>query len=94
MLKKILNSKLFPHIFLVILIGLATLISVRFWLPESLRLDESQSIWQSNRSYMDMLEVLARDVHMPLYGTLLHFWMDVFGNNISTNRAIFGESNT
>jgi mannosyltransferase len=88
MFKKIFQSKLFPHFFLVFLIGLATLISVRFWLPESLRLDESQSIWQSNRSYMDMLEVLARDVHMPLYGTLLHFWIETFGNNISTNRIL------
>jgi mannosyltransferase len=35
-----------------------------------------------------MLEVLARDVHMPLYGTLLHHWINFFGNNISTNRIL------
>lgn len=63
-------------------------ISNRFFLPESLRLDESQSIWQANRSLKDMLEVNARDVHMPLYNILLHNWMNYFGNNIFTNRIL------
>ena len=63
-------------------------ISNRFFLPESLRLDESQSIWQANRSLKDMIEVNARDVHMPLYNILLHSWMNYFGNNIFTNRIL------
>jgi uncharacterized membrane protein len=63
-------------------------ISNRFFLPESLRLDESQSIWQANRSLKDMFEVNARDVHMPLYNILLHNWMNYFGNNIFTNRLL------
>jgi mannosyltransferase len=59
-----------------------------YFLPESLRLDESQSIWQANRPLKDMLEVNARDVHMPLYNVLLHNWINFFGNNILTNRLL------
>ena len=64
------------------------IISNRYFIPESLRLDESQSIWQANRPLKDMLEVNARDVHMPLYNILLHSWMNYFGNNIFTNRLL------
>lgn len=63
-------------------------ISNRYFIPESLRLDESQSIWQANRPLKEMLEVNARDVHMPLYNILLHNWMNYFGNNIFTNRLL------
>lgn len=67
---------------------LVFVISNRYFIPESLRLDESQSIWQANRPIRDMLEVNARDVHMPLYNILLHNWMNYFGNNIFTNRLL------
>jgi mannosyltransferase len=88
MLNKLLKFKYFTQFFLVFLVSIACTISVRFFIPESLRLDESQSIIQSNRPYLAMLESLARDVHMPLYASLLHVWINVFGNSISTNRFL------
>lgn len=63
-------------------------ISYNYLLPESLRLDESQSMWQANRPFMALLEISARDVHMPLYNILLNGWIGVFGNNIFTNRIL------
>jgi mannosyltransferase len=82
------KSPYFSFIYIVFLMSAVFVISNRFFLPESLRLDESQSIWQANRSLKDMLEVNARDVHMPLYNILLHNWMNFFGNNIFTNRLL------
>jgi mannosyltransferase len=82
------KSHYFSFIYIVFLMSAVFVISNRFFLPESLRLDESQSIWQANRSLKDMLEVNARDVHMPLYNILLHNWMNYFGNNIFTNRLL------
>jgi hypothetical protein len=45
-----------------------------FFFNQSLRLDESQSLWQSGRSAADILTIVAQDVHVPLYHELLHFW--------------------
>jgi mannosyltransferase len=54
----------------------------------SLRLDESQSIWQSSHSFRGMLHAVALDVHVPLYHTILHYWMFFFGNAIPTIRIL------
>ena len=85
---KFFRSSYFRYVYLIVLVLITTFISVRFLLPESLRLDESQSIWQSNHPYLEMLQWLARDVHMPLYATMLHYWMQVFGNDIYSNRIL------
>jgi mannosyltransferase len=85
---KFFKSPYFNFVYIVFLMSLVFVISNRYFIPESLRLDESQSIWQANRSLRDMLEVNARDVHMPLYNILLHNWMNYFGNNIFTNRLL------
>lgn len=55
---------------------------------QSLRLDEGQSIWQTSHSFTGMLQVIAQDVHMPLYHTLLHFWIGLFGNGVETVRSL------
>jgi mannosyltransferase len=88
MLKKLFKYKYFTEIFLVITLSLASIISILYFIPESLRLDESQSIIQSNRPFPELVESLARDVHMPLYATLLHVWINIFGNNIPTSRFL------
>ncbi len=82
------RSQKIPYFFLIFLVGVSTTVSLYFFLPESLRLDESQSMIQANRPYFGMLESVARDVHMPLYGTLLHGWLALFGNSITTNRIL------
>ena len=86
--KKLFNSIYFRNFYLIFLVLFTTFISIRFLFRESLRLDESQSIWQANRPFGDFLVTIARDVHMPLYGTILNIWMNFFGNNIYTNRFI------
>lgn len=71
------------------LVGLMALVcglAYFFFLPQSLRLDESQSLWQSSRSAAEILTIVAQDVHVPLYHELLHFWRMVFGNSVETAR--------
>jgi mannosyltransferase len=82
------RSKAVTYYYILFLMLLVFAISYFFLLPQSLRLDESQSIWQANRPFKDLLEVSARDVHVPLYNTILHYWIEFFGNNIFTNRLM------
>ncbi|OGY08252.1 MAG: hypothetical protein A2782_00545 [Candidatus Blackburnbacteria bacterium RIFCSPHIGHO2_01_FULL_43_15b] len=55
---------------------------------QSIRLDESQSLWMSGKSLPILLKLTAEDVHVPLYGILLHFWIQIFGNNIILARIL------
>jgi len=55
---------------------------------QSLRLDEAQSLWQSARSPAGILKIIAQDVHVPLFGLMLHFWMLVFGNGVAVARVM------
>lgn len=69
-------------------IGGVLLISQTFLINNSLRLDESQSVWQASHSFSGMLGVVAQDVHMPLYHIILHFWMQIFGNGVDSVRSL------
>ena len=55
-------------------------------LKQSLRLDEAQSLWQTDRSLSGMFHLVAQDVHVPLYHVLLHFWQQLFGNQVEGAR--------
>jgi mannosyltransferase len=55
---------------------------------KSLRLDESQSLWQSSHSLGGLLRVVAEDVHVPLYHLMLHFWILYFGSAVTTVRLM------
>lgn len=55
---------------------------------QSIRLDESQSLWMSGKSLPVLLKLTAEDVHVPLYGVLLHFWIHIFDNNIASARML------
>lgn len=57
-----------------------------FLMDESLRLDEAQSLWQTDRSLSGVMRVVARDVHMPLYHVLLFGWQKIFGNQVAAVR--------
>ena len=63
-------------------------ISLLFVIQESLRLDEAQSIWQTSHSLSETLNIVANDVHVPLYHILLHYWMVIFGTGVETVRAM------
>lgn len=53
----------------------------------SLRLDESQSLWQTSHSMRELLDSLSRNVHVPLYHTTIHYWQIVWGNGVVAGRV-------
>ncbi|MDB5244756.1 MAG: rane protein-like protein [Parcubacteria group bacterium] len=57
-----------------------------FFIGQSLRLDESQSLWQVSRSLSGILTLVAGDVHVPLYHVLLHYWRMAFGESVTIAR--------
>src|SRR5581483_6130564 len=62
------------------------LLSLIFFANQSLRLDESQSLWQSAHNIPGIMQVVAEDVHVPLYHILLHFWQLLWGTNVAVAR--------
>lgn len=68
------------------LMALAALLACFFFLNQSLRLDESQSLWQTGRSAREILTIVAQDVHVPLYHELLHFWRIFAGDGVEAGR--------
>ena len=73
---------------LVVLVAFAVYFSVNVFALSSLRLDEAQSLFQTNRDISGMLHLVAQDVHVPLYHTLLHFWQLFFGQDIFVARML------
>ena len=63
-------------------------LSYGLFLHSSLQLDEAQSLWQSSHSILGILHTVALDVHVPLYHLLLHFWLLIFGEHISSARIL------
>lgn len=63
-------------------------LSTLFFLNQSLRLDEAQSLWQTSRAPFDILRLLAGDVHVPLYHILLHYWRVMFGDTVAIARLL------
>jgi len=56
---------------------------------QSLWLDEAFSVWLARHPLQEMLGwVVKIDQHPPLYYTILHFWVSVFGDGASTVRAL------
>lgn len=58
------------------------------FLRNSIRLDEAQSLWQTNHSYGELLQIVAKDVHVPLYHLVLRTWRLVLGPDIQTARLL------
>lgn len=54
----------------------------------SIRLDEAQSLWQTDHSYGKLLQLVAQDVHVPLYHLVLRTWRLVLGPDIGTARTL------
>lgn len=69
-------------------IAVSLLLSIVSLFSQSIRLDESQSIWVATKSVATILQIDAQDVHVPLYTTLLHFWIQVLGTDIITVRIL------
>jgi mannosyltransferase len=76
-------------VFLLVFLMLAvSALSFLFLSRQSLRLDEAQSIWQSSHSTFGVINVISQDVHVPLYGLLLHFWQLFFGTDVAVGRTL------
>ncbi len=73
---------------IVFLMLMATVFSFVFFQQQSLRLDEAQSIWQTSHSPLKVVEIIATDVHVPLYHIILHFWILIFGSDVSLARFL------
>lgn len=75
-----------------LIIGLLMLfviaLSMFFFSGQSLRLDEAQSLWQSSHTPAKILNVIAQDVHVPLYHMILHFWQLFMGNDVTGARVL------
>ena len=65
-----------------------TVVSQVFYVHASIRLDESQSIWQTSRTLRGTIATVARDVHVPAYHVILHYWQILFGSSIETARSL------
>ncbi len=70
----------------IMLIPLA--LSAFFFMGQSLRLDEAQSLWQTSRSVSAIFKQVGSDVHVPFYHLLLHFWQIYFGATIVSARLM------
>jgi mannosyltransferase len=73
-----------------LLASIAGVITIsRVWLADmSIRLDESQSLWQTSHSLAGTIHTVALDVHVPLYHVLLHTTMFYFGDSLTVARTI------
>lgn len=79
------NSK---WLWLSVMMALVLALSYAFFMNQSLRLDEAQSLWQSSRSPTHIITLVAQDVHVPLYHELLHFWRLLVGDSVTSARAL------
>jgi 4-amino-4-deoxy-L-arabinose transferase-like glycosyltransferase len=60
---------------------------------ESLWLDEAHTYWTVRSSPADIIKILSKDVHPPLYFLLLHSWVRILGDSDGAIRlfsAVFG----
>ena len=86
--EKKVSKSILVLLYMATLIASVVTISVLFMMKESLRLDEAQSIWQTSHTLGGTLEIVAQDVHMPMYHVLLHYWMIVFGTGVEAVRSM------
>ena len=77
-----------PALVVVLLMAVSAASSTFLLLRQSLRLDEAQSLWQASHSFGRMYQLVAQDVHVPLYHTVLRLWITAFGNGVVSARAL------
>lgn len=59
-----------------------------FFINQSLRLDEAQSLWQTSGSPLTIIKLVAGDVHVPLYHLMLHYWRLIVGDTVARARVM------
>lgn len=71
---------------LILLVGVCS--SAYLLFTQSIRLDEAQQISMSTKPVLNIIQLIAQDVHVPLYAILVHFWIQVFGTDITAVRTL------
>jgi uncharacterized membrane protein len=74
--------------FLIIIICLGLFLRVYELGSESIWLDEGISIYRSHLPVIEIIKQLLWDNHPPLYLSLLHFWVFVFGDSEIAVRSL------
>lgn len=82
------GDTLSTHLYIIALMVFAVTVSLLFYLDLSLRLDEAQSLWQTRGSIASILNLVAHDVHVPLYHLIIHVWQSFFGNGVVAVRIL------
>lgn len=80
--------RVMSYLFLLLMAGFAIFFGLTVFGQSSIRLDEAQSLFQTNRDIPGILYLVAQDVHVPLYHTLLYFWQLLFGQDIFVARLL------
>lgn len=86
--RRFLHSSFATVLALTLIAGVCLSINWLTLSSQSIRLDEAQSIWVSTKSVPTIITLTSQDVHVPLYGVLLHFWLQFFGNTILAARSL------
>lgn len=81
------KSRSFLYLFIGIVL-LASLLNGVTLFGQSIRLDEAQSIWVATKPISTIMTLTSQDVHVPLYNVMLHFWIQIFGSDISVLRMM------
>ncbi len=79
-------SPTLTRIVVLALMAFAAAMAAAFFIPQSLRLDEAQTLWQISRFPSEIFHVVGSDVHVPLYHFLLFGWNSLFGSGIVVDR--------
>jgi mannosyltransferase len=70
------------------MMAIPCVLSVLFFMGQSLRLDEAQSLWQTSRAPFDTIRLIAGDVHVPFYHLILHYWRLFLGDTVEGARML------
>jgi mannosyltransferase len=73
---------------LTVMVGFVIYFALAVFGQNSLRLDEAQSLFQTNRNVGGILYLVAQDVHVPLYHVILHFWSLFLGQDVLVARLM------
>lgn len=82
------QSKIFVPFTLLAMCIFALTINILFFNSQSIRLDEAQSLFQTDRSLSGLYKTVAKDIHVPLYHTIIHFTQIFWGNDIQVVRLV------
>ncbi|MES2985549.1 MAG: glycosyltransferase family 39 protein [Patescibacteria group bacterium] len=66
----------------------ACVVSISFFMGKSLRLDEAQSLFQTNGTFLGTIRIIAGDIHLPVYFISLQVWQSLFGDSLLAIRSL------